>query len=167
MNINTGPGVVEQLMYYPIPGSSDTREEWEFLCQSPCRVSVHPQSRLRLREGEARGKFEPIGGGENYVSYQPPNRGARAGGGVMMGLGSISVVTGVGILFTSLLLLPVDSERSGRLSFWSMIPLFGGLGLIGGGIALVVTHRGRLRVEAQPLALVPRKLVLSPSGLHF
>jgi len=167
MNINTGPGLVEQLMYYPIPGSSDTREEWTFLCQSPCRVSVHPNSRLRVRGGDARGKFEPTGGIENYVYYRPPNTGARAGGGVMIGLGGISLLSGVGMLLASLITLPLDTERAGGIALWSLFPLFGGIGLIGGGIALVVTNRGKIRVEVQPLALVPRKLELSTRGLHF
>ncbi len=168
MNINTGSGVVEQLMYYPVPGSTDSRKEWTFLCESPCRVSVHPDSRLRVRGGEARGGFEPIPGTSNYVYYQPPNRGARAGGGVMIGLGGVGVLAGFGMLFGSLLTLTTgDTQQAGGLALWSLFPLLGGVGLIGGGIALVITNRGRVRVDTRPVALVPNKLVLTTRGLHF
>lgn len=166
MNINTGSGTVEQLMYYPVPGD-DPREEWTFLCTTPCRVSVHPESELRLRGGDARGDFEPIPGTENYVYYQPPNRGARAGGGVMIGLGGVGILSGFGMLFASLLTLPTDTQRAGGLALWSLFPLLGGVGLIGGGVALIITSRGRIRVGVEPVALIPKKLVLSPRGLHF
>jgi len=85
----------------------------------------------------------------------------------MIGLGGMSLFAGAGLLVASLVTLPLNSERAGGLALWSLFPLFGGFGLIGGGIALVVTSRGKLSVELHPVALVPRKLVLSTRGLHF
>ncbi len=171
MDIDIETGVVEQLMYYPATASTPEFREWTFLCEAPCRVYVHPKSRLRVHGGPVRGGFRPISGSRtNYVYYDPGNPGARVGGGLLLGIGTAGFIGGFAMLVTALVLAADgNTEDAGGLALWGLLPFAGGIGMVSAGSYLAATQRPRIRVEigGGRLSLRPRRLEIGAGGLRF